>query len=100
MQKNWLSEFSSGFRLSVNVSPNGKTTQILSAGEDFLRIRLKGPPVDGKANDELVRHIAKKLRLPKAKVKITHGFTSKRKLLEVQTPALTRQNIEEMLAPD
>ena len=100
MNKNWLSESASGFRISVNVSPGGKTSQILSAGEDLLRIRIKAPPVDGKANDELIRFIAKKTGLAKTNIRIMHGFTGRRKLLEIHAPALTRQNLEEMLAVD
>ena len=98
MSKHWLSESASGFRLSVSVSPGGKTSQILSVSEGFLRIRLKAPPVDGKANDELIRFIAKELGLSKGSIRIMHGFASRRKLLEIHAPTLSLKNIEEMLA--
>jgi hypothetical protein len=97
MRKKWLSEAPPGFKIAVSVSPNGKKSEVIVANEDVLRIRLKAPPVDGKANEELIYYIASKLNLPKSSVKIAHGLTSRRKLLEIYAPLLTRQNIEDFL---
>jgi len=94
MSGSWLSETGSGFRLAVQISPNGKKSEILSATDDALRIRLQAPPVDGKANEALIRFIADRLNLPKSSIKIMHGFTNRRKLLEIHAPTLTRQDME------
>jgi uncharacterized protein (TIGR00251 family) len=94
MKKNWLSETGSGFRLAVQISPNGKKSEIISVTENALRIRLQAPPVDGKANEALIRFIADMCDLPKSHVQITHGFTSRKKLLEIRTSALTRSDME------
>ncbi|MDL2284198.1 DUF167 domain-containing protein [Oxalobacter sp. OttesenSCG-928-P03] len=98
MSRNWLSETGSGFRLAVQISPNGKKSEILSATDEALRIRLQAPPVDGKANEALIRFIADQLDLPKSSVQITHGFTSRRKLLDIRTSALTREDVEKQLS--
>jgi len=98
MKKNWLSETASGFRLAVQISPNGKKSEILSATEDALRIRLQAQPVDGKANEALTRFIADLCNLPKSSIQITHGFTSRRKLLDIRTSTLTMPDMEKIFS--
>lgn len=98
MNKKWLSVTDFGFRLAVQISPNGKKSEVLSITDDAVRIRLQAPPVDGKANEALVRFIADRCRLPKSHIQITHGFTSRKKLLEIRTSSLTRQDIEKIFS--
>lgn len=47
------------------------------------KIRLNAPPVDGAANDELVKFVAKRLKLPKSSVKLVSGHASRLKTLEI-----------------
>lgn len=47
------------------------------------KIRLNAPPVDGAANDELVKFVAKTLKLPKSSVKLVSGHASRLKTLEI-----------------
>ncbi|MGK7892277.1 MAG: DUF167 domain-containing protein [Xenococcus sp. (in: cyanobacteria)] len=46
-------------------------------------MRLKLPPVDGKANKELIAVLAKKYQVPKSQIKILSGINSKHKLIQV-----------------
>lgn len=94
MSKTWLSATASGFRLECQVSPNGKKSEILKATDDILRIRLQAPPVDGKANEALIRFVAERCGLPKSRVNITHGHTSRRKRLEIKSDSLTLPEME------
>ncbi|MCM1511613.1 MAG: DUF167 domain-containing protein [Oxalobacter formigenes] len=94
MSKAWLSATASGFRLDVQVSPNGKKSEILEASDDILRIRLQAPPVDGKANEALIRFVAGRCGLPKSRVKITHGLSSRKKRLEIESDKLTLPEME------
>ncbi len=98
MRKNWLSQTDTGFRLAVQISPNGKKSEILSATDDALRIRLQAPPVDGKANEALIRFIADLCDLPKSHIQIAHGFTSRKKLLEIKTAALAMPDMEKIFS--
>lgn len=100
MAKAWLTEAKGVFRLSVQVSPNGKKTEILSETPDALRIRLQAPPVDGKANETLIRFVAEKCDIAKSKVEITHGLTSRKKLVEITAPALSLADLEKLFSPD
>jgi uncharacterized protein (TIGR00251 family) len=46
-----------------------------------LKIRLKAPPVDGEANAELIRFLSKHFKIPKSRISIIRGETSKKKLV-------------------
>lgn len=54
-----------------------------SGGMRRLRIRLAAPPVDGKANDALIRFLAKRWRLPKSALEISSGATSRNKIITI-----------------
>jgi len=89
MNKRWCSTTPTGIRLAVQITPNAKKTEVVDILEDVLKLKLHAPPVDGKANEALIRYIAEVLHVPKTSISITHGFTSKRKLLEIRAPHVT-----------
>ncbi len=70
-------------RLKVHVAPNAKKTEIVGIHGDALKIRLASLPIEGKANDALIKFIAEKLGIKKAQIKITSGQTSRQKTLEI-----------------
>ena len=55
-----------------------------------LRVRLAAPPIEGRANDELIKYVAKVLGLPRGGVTLVAGARSRRKLLH-----LTGVNLDE-----
>ena len=57
--------------------------------EEALKIKLQAPPVDGKANDMLIRFMSDVLDVPKSAVNIVRGQTSKKKLLEIRSSELS-----------
>ncbi len=76
-------------RLTVKVTPNARQTEILGPveianSETALAIKLKAPPVDGKANAALVAFLAKALGVPKSQVTLVRGKTNRVKLLEIE----------------
>lgn len=89
MSKPWCSKTGDGLRLAVQISPNAKRTEVIGEAEAALKIKLHAPPVDGKANEALIRYLADRLDVPKSAVTITHGHTNKRKLIEVRGAHLT-----------
>jgi len=70
-------------KLSVYVQPGAKKTEHSGMHDGRPKIRLNAPPVDGAANDELVKFVAKTLKLPKSSVKIISGHASRLKTLEI-----------------
>lgn len=69
--------------LTLHIQPGAKKTEFAGLHGDALKIRLSAPPVDGKANEALIKFIAETLRLPKSAVNLKSGQTSRRKVLEV-----------------
>jgi len=69
--------------LTLHIQPGAKKTEFAGLHGDALKIRLAAPPVDGKANEALVRFLADVLDLPKSAVTLKSGQTSRRKVLEV-----------------
>jgi uncharacterized protein (TIGR00251 family) len=68
-----------GIRLRVRVAPRAAHARILGVHDGALKVSLTAPPVDGAANEALVRLLAEELGIPKRAVAITHGRTSKLK---------------------
>lgn len=69
--------------LTLHIQPGAKKTEFAGLHGDALKIRLSAPPVDGKANEALIKFIATTLHLPKSAVNLKSGQTSRRKVLEV-----------------
>jgi uncharacterized protein (TIGR00251 family) len=88
MKKSPLSDESGmlGPSVSINVKviPRAKRDEIVGIENDWVKIRLKAPPVEGKANEALVGFLAKRLGVPKAKVVIVRGETARSKVIRVE----------------
>lgn len=99
MSRAWCSALPAGVRLAVRITPNAKKTEVVGVLDDALKLKLQAPPIEGKANEALVTFLAKALGVPRGAVAITHGLTSKRKLVEVASTALTPMDVARLLAP-
>jgi len=73
-------------RLEVSVSPNAKRTTCEGLHDGALRVRLGAPPVDGKANAQLLGWLADELGCAKRDVKLLRGDTSRRKQVQIDLP--------------
>jgi len=81
--------------LTVHVVPRASRSEVVGMHGDAVRIRLAAPPVDGAANEELVRFLAERLGVPRAAVTIAAGHTSRRKttIIRGMTPDLARRRL-------
>jgi uncharacterized protein len=70
-------------KIQVKVKPNSREQSIIEETDGSLTILLKSPPVEGKANDELIKLLAKKYQVPKSKIVIQLGASSKIKLINI-----------------
>lgn len=73
-----------GVRLRVRVQPRASRNEIAGAHGDELRIRLQAPPVDGAANEALVRFLAEVLDVPRSAVEIVSGLAARSKTVAVR----------------
>jgi uncharacterized protein len=67
----------------VHVVPRARTTEVAGRHGDALKIRLAAPPVDGAANEELIRFLAERLSVPRSAVTIAAGLTGRRKTVKI-----------------
>lgn len=70
-----------GAELDVRVIPRAKTTGIDGERDNAVLVRLAAPPVDGAANDELIRYFAGLCGLPRRAIRILSGERGRRKRL-------------------
>ncbi|MCY7274999.1 MAG: DUF167 domain-containing protein [Phormidesmis sp. CAN_BIN44] len=69
--------------LKIKVKPNSKQQKIEQQEDGSLLVYLRSPPVDGKANQELIKLLSNRLNLPKCHITIKSGVSSKHKLIEL-----------------
>lgn len=79
-------------QLVVRVTPNARKSDFAGWGMDekgrsVLLIKLGAPPVDGKANMELIQFLAKSLGCPKSQITLLRGEGSRQKVLELPKTA-------------
>ncbi|NJN69295.1 MAG: DUF167 domain-containing protein [Nitrospira sp.] len=86
-----------GAILTVHVQPNASRTECVGVHGDALKIRLAAHPVDGAANDELIRFVAEQCVVPRANVQLQAGAEARRKRLCVK--GITAQVLLARLIP-
>lgn len=69
-------------RINIKITANAKSTY-LSAEKDNFKLHVSKPPVDGKANEEIIKFFSKELSVAKSKVSILRGEKSKNKIIEI-----------------
>ena len=69
--------------VSVRVKPNSKNPRIERAEDGTLTAYLKSPPIQGKANQELIARLAESFGVPKSRLRIKSGLASRTKLVEI-----------------
>ena len=97
MMYEWSSVAAGKLRIVVQITPNAKKSEVIGVLDDVLKIRLQAQPIEGKANEALVRFLADLLSVPKSAVAITHGQTNKRKLIEITAPGITADRVKDAL---
>lgn len=70
----------------VKVKPNSKQQRLQTLEDGSLVVYLKSPPVDGKANAELIHLLAQEFHVSKSCVQIQSGLSSKLKRVAIDLP--------------
>ena len=72
--------------LKVRVVPGSARTEVVGEFDRSLRVKIASPPVDGAANDELIRLLAKTFKVSRGAVTILRGPGSRTKQVRVDGP--------------
>lgn len=74
--------------LSVRVQPNAKRDEIVGACDERLRLRVRAPALEGRANAELCRFLAKAFGVATGSVVLLAGARSREKRVRIKAPRL------------
>ena len=78
-----ISPTATGVRLRLRIQPRASREEVVGVSGDAIRIRLTAPPVDGAANEALVRFLALRLEVPRSAVELVSGLSGRTKLVAV-----------------
>lgn len=87
-----------GVIISVRVQPRSSKDEIAGEMDGALKVRLRAPAVEDRANEALVEFLAQLLKRPRSAVRILSGERSRTKRLEIS--GVTRQQILGLLLQD
>jgi uncharacterized protein len=84
-----------GVELDVRVIPRAKTTTLDGEREGALLVRLAASPVEGAANEALIRYFSERLRLPRHAVRIIGGVRGRKKRVAID--GITADSMRELI---
>jgi len=84
------SEDNRGLTFAVRIVPRASRSEIAGEQSGALRLRIAAAPVEGAANQELIKLLAKSFKLPQKAVEIVSGAASKNKIVRIQGADATR----------
>lgn len=75
--------------LQIKVIPSSSANKIAGKfidekNREYYKINIKAPPEDGKANQELIKFLAKEFKIKKSQITIVSGETARMKLVEIE----------------
>lgn len=78
-----ISNHERGATVSIHVQPRASRTEVVFTQEDWLKVRVAAPPVDGFANAEIIGWLSKQLKVPKNNIEFLSGERGRRKVVLV-----------------
>ncbi len=70
-------------RLEVKVIPGAARDEVAGTMGNAVKIKLRAPPVEGRANEALIEFLSARLDLPRRGLSLVRGDTSRQKLLRI-----------------
>jgi uncharacterized protein (TIGR00251 family) len=76
-------------RMEIRLIPNASRDEVVGKTDDGrFRVKVQSPPVEGAANNRLVRFLSERLGISKSKIRIIGGEKSRDKILEIDGDAV------------
>ena len=89
----WHTLSGNSVTLSLHVQPGAKKTEIAGLHGDALKIRLAAPPIEGRANEALLRYIAGCFEVPLSQVELLSGAQSRHKRVRVKDSRIAAESL-------
>jgi uncharacterized protein (TIGR00251 family) len=74
--------------IRIKVQPKASKDEFCEIMGERLKIRITAPPVDGKANQHLIKFLAKQFKVNKSQIELMSGETSREKRFRISSPQL------------
>ena len=96
----FLKQTTDGCRLAVRVQPGASRSEVAGLHGTELKVRVKAPPVDGKANAALLEFLAELFRVKRGQCELLRGETARSKTVFVRglNEALARAELAGRIA--
>jgi uncharacterized protein (TIGR00251 family) len=85
-----ISEKNGTTTFRVRVQPRASRTEVAGEHAGAIKLRIVAPPVDGKANEECIRFLARLLEVPPRAIEIVSGDSSRDKVIRVHATTAAR----------
>ncbi|HCI53874.1 MAG TPA: YggU family protein [Gallionella sp.] len=79
--------------LTLHVQPGAKRSEICGLHGEALKLKLAAPPIDGRANEALLKYIAELFRVPVRQVELRQGAQSRHKVVAVTGSAINPESL-------
>ncbi len=79
-----MRESPQGITLTIKAVPRAKRDEIVGIEGDALKVRLNAPPVEGRANEALIKFLAEKLGLKRGDIELVRGETARHKVVRIR----------------
>ena len=89
-----------GAVLTIHVQPNASKTECVGVHGGALKIRVAAPPVEGAANEEVIRFLARQLSISRTSVRIQSGASGRHKRLLVKGLSVLQVHARLNLRPE
>lgn len=94
----WLQKTPTGLALNLHCQPGAKQTRVVGLHDGCLKISLKAPAIENKANELLLAWLSQQLKVPQKQIQFLSGQSSRKKRLEIWG-SITPEQIIEILSP-
>ncbi|MBI3194980.1 MAG: DUF167 domain-containing protein [Ignavibacteriae bacterium] len=71
-------------KISIKVKPNARKNEVTKTEDNLFLVSVNVPPADGKANEKVIELLSDYFDKPKRAIRIISGFSSKKKILEIE----------------
>jgi uncharacterized protein len=70
-------------KITVHVQPNAGKNSMVGFSDGILRLKIAAPPVEGKANQELIKFLSKLLDIRKSDISLDKGLSGRNKIVTI-----------------
>ncbi|HEY0665129.1 MAG TPA: DUF167 domain-containing protein [Gallionella sp.] len=89
----WYRSGDDSFTLTLHIQPGAKRSEIVGLHGDALKIKLAAPPIEGRANEALVKFLASIFAVPSRNVRLTQGEQSRRKVVAISGSSISPESL-------